>query len=226
LIAAPGAIYNDFGIPGVREHAFVLKSLDRSMALRSHILRQFERAAVDPSLVEKGALTFVIVGAGPTGVEMAGALVELFERVLPEDYPELDMRLARVVLLEAAKAVLAPFGEQSQRYAERVLRQRGVDVRLASAVTEARSDAVVLRSGELIPTRTIIWSAGVRTSTLAERLDTELLRGFRVKVEPDLSLPGYPEVFAVGDLSGSGPSVETGQLWPQLAQVAIQGGKH
>src|SRR5690606_4725643 len=79
---------------------------------------------------------------------------------------------------------------------------------------------------ELIPTRTIIWSAGVRTSTLAERLDTELLRGFRVKVEPDLSLPGYPEVFAVGDLSGSGPSVETGQLWPQLAQVAIQGGKH
>ncbi len=226
LIAAPGAVYNDFGVPGVKEHAFVLKSLERAITLRSHILRQLERAANDRSLIEKGALTFVIVGAGPTGVEMAGALVELFERALPADYPELDMRLARVVLLEAADAVLAPFGKRSQRYAERVLRQRGVDVRLASAVTEARADAVVLRSGEVIPTQTIIWSAGVRTSTLAERLDTELLRGFRVKVEPDLSLPGHPDVFAIGDLSGAGPDADAGKLWPQLAQVAIQGGKH
>ncbi len=226
LVAAPGAVYNDFGIPGVREHAFALKSLERSISLRNHILRQFESAAADPTLVSKGALTFVIVGAGPTGVETAGALVELFERALPADYPELDLRLARVVLLEAAGAVLAPFGERSQRYAERVLRQRGVDVRLASPVTEARADAVVLGSGELIPTRTIIWSAGVRTSTLAEKLDTELLRGWRVKVEPDLSLPGHPNIFAIGDLSGAGPSAETGQLWPQLAQVAIQGGKH
>lgn len=226
LIAAPGAVYNDFGVPGVKEHAFVLKSLERAITLRSHILRQLERAANDRSLIEKGALTFVIVGAGPTGVEMAGALVELFERALPADYPELDMRLARVVLLEAADAVLAPFGKRSQRYAERVLRQRGVDVRLASAVTEARADAVVLRSGEVIPTQTIIWSAGVRTSTLAERLDTELLRGFRVKVEPDLSLPGHPDLFAIGDLSGAGPDADAGKLWPQLAQVAIQGGKH
>jgi len=172
-----------------------------------------------------GSVVGVVAGVA-SGVEMAGALVELFERALPADYPELDMRLARVVLLEAADAVLAPFGKRSQRYAERVLRQRGVDVRLASAVTEARADAVVLRSGEVIPTQTIIWSAGVRTSTLAERLDTELLRGFRVKVEPDLSLPGHPDVFAIGDLSGAGPDADAGKLWPQLAQVAIQGGKH
>ncbi|MFA5595272.1 MAG: NAD(P)/FAD-dependent oxidoreductase [Trueperaceae bacterium] len=226
LIAAPGAVYNDFGTPGVRDHAFVIKSLERSIALRGHILQQFERAAVDPSLVEKGALTFVVVGAGPTGVEMSGALVELFERVLQADYPELDLRLARVVLVEAASAVLPTFSQRSQRYAERVLRRRGVDVRLQSTVAEARDNAVVLRSGEVIPTNTIVWAAGVRASHLGERLETDLLRGFRVKVEPDLSLQGYPNVFAVGDLAGPGPDVEAGKLLPQVAQVAIQGGKH
>src|SRR5690625_2054080 len=226
LIAATGAVYHDFGTPGVREHAYVIKSVTRSIALRGHILRQFERAAVDPELIEQGALTFVIVGAGPTGVEMAGALVELFDRVLPADYPELDLRLARVVLVEAADAVLAPFSKASQRYAERVLRRRGVDVRLASLVSEARDDSVVLRSGETIPTKTIIWAAGVRTSELAEELGTELLRGWRVKVAPDLSLPAHPDIFVVGDLAGPGPDVEAGQLYPQVAEVAIQGGKH
>src|SRR5690606_36809020 len=97
LILAADAVYNDFGIPGVRDHGFVLKSVETSVALRSHILTQFEEAAVDPGLVDKGALTFVIVGAGPTCVEMAGALVELFQRVLPSDYPVLDLWLARVV---------------------------------------------------------------------------------------------------------------------------------
>lgn len=226
LIAAPGAVYNDFGIPGVREHAYVIKSLERALALRGQILAQFERAAADPSLVERGALTFVIVGAGPTGVEMAGALVELFQRVLPADYPELDLRLARVVMLEAADAVLAPFSEASQKYAERVLRRRGVDVRLASMVAEAREDAVILRSGEVIPTKTIIWAAGVRASPLAERLGPDLLRGFRVPVEPDLSLVDHPNIFAIGDLSGAGPDPAAGDLWPQLAQVAMQGGRH
>src|SRR5690554_956532 len=226
LIAAPGAVYNDFGTPGVREHAFVIKSLERSIALRGHILEQFERAAADPSLVDQGALTFVIVGAGPTGVEMSGALVELFERVLQADYPELDMRLARVVLVEAANAVLPPFSERSQRYAEKVLRRRGVDVRLGATVAEARDDAVVLRSGEVIPSQTIVWAVGVRSSPLAERLETELLRGFRVKVEPDLSLPGHPDIFAVGDLVGAGPEPDAGKLYPQVAQVAIQSGKH
>lgn len=226
LIAAPGAVYNDFGTPGVRQHAFVLKSLERSIALRGHILKQFERAAADTSLVEKGALTFVIVGAGPTGVEMSGALVELFDRVLPADYPELDLRLARVVLVEAADKVLGTFGEKSQRYAERVLRRRGVDVRLASTVSEVTGDAVALRSGEVIPTNTVIWAAGVRANPLAESLSADLARGWRVKVEPDLSIPGYPNVFAIGDVSGAGPDVEGGQLWPQVAQVAMQGGKH
>lgn len=224
LILAAGAVYNDFGIPGVREHGFVLKSVETSVALRSHILTQFEEAAVDPGLVDKGALTFVIVGAGPTGVEMAGALVELFQRVLPSDYPELDLRLARVVLVEMGPEVLPPFSDGSRRYAEKVLRRRGVDVRLATAMVEARADGVTLRSGEFIPSRTLIWAAGVRGHPLAHAVDGELTRGFRLEVEPDLSLPRHKEVFAIGDLAGS--SDETGRLLPQVAQVAIQGGKH
>jgi NADH dehydrogenase len=224
LILAAGAVYNDFGTPGVTEHGFVLKSLARSVALRNHVLRRFERAATDPTLVERGELTFVIVGAGPTGVEMAGALVELFQRVLPADYPELDLRLARVVLLEAGPEVLPPFEPVTRRYTERVLRRRGVDVRLSATMAEATDAGVTLRSGEFIPSRTLIWAAGVKAHPLAEALDTELTRGSRVVVEPDLSLPSRPETFVVGDLAGS--TDREGRPLPQVAQVAIQGGKH
>src|SRR5690606_20142681 len=204
LVLANGAVYNDFGTAGVREHAFVLKDLDKAVKLRGHILPRFEAAAVDPTLVDKGALTFVIVGAGPTGVEMAGALVELFQRVLPPEYPELDLRVARVVLVEMGPEVLPPFGQGSRRYAERVLRQRGVDVRLRSAVVSVTADGITLKSGE--------------------ELGVELERGFRVPVEPDLSLPGRPEVFVVGDLAAAKDA--EGTPLPQVAQVAIQGGKH
>lgn len=228
LILAAGAVYNDFGTPGVTEHGFVLKTLARSVELRNHVLTRFERAAIDPSLVEQGELTFVIVGAGPTGVEMAGALVELFQRVLPADYPELDMRLARVVLIEAGHEVLPPFREASRRYTEGVLRHRGVDVRLSSTMARATADGVTLRSGEFIPSRTLIWAAGVRAHPLAEAVaagsGAELTRGFRLVVEPDLSLPGQPNLFVVGDLAGSTDA--EGHPLPQVAQVAIQGGKH
>lgn len=224
LILSAGAVYNDFGTKGVREHGFVLKSLETSVALRSHVLTQFEEASVDPGLLDKGALTFVIVGAGPTGVEMAGALVELFQRVLPDDYPELDLRLARVVLVEMGAEVLPPFSDGSRRYAERVLRRSGVDVRLSTAMVEASADGVTLRSGEFIPSRTLIWAAGVRAHPLVHAVDGELTGGFRLVVEPDLSLPKYSEVFAVGDIAGA--TDEEGRLLPQVAQVAIQGGKH
>jgi len=224
LVLAAGAVYNDFGTPGVTEHAFVLKSLARSVALRNHILTRFERAAADPALVERGELTFVIVGAGPTGVEMAGALVELIQRVLPGDYPELDLRLARVVLLEAGPEVLPPFEPATRRYTERVLRNRGVDVRLSATMASASADGVTLRSGEFLPSRTLIWAAGVRAHPLAQTLGAELTRGFRVVVEPDLSLPGRPHTFVVGDLAGAVDASE--RPLPQVAQVAIQGGKH
>lgn len=228
LVLAAGAVYHDFGTPGVRENAFVIKSLERAGVLRSHILKRFEAAAVDHAQVEQGALTVVIVGAGPTGVEMAGALVELFDRVLDRDYRELDMRLARVVVIEAGAAVLPPFKPRSQRYAEKVLRRRGVDVRLGSAVAEVRANAVVLRSGEVIPTQTVVWAAGVRGhpvgEALAESVGEAMEKGRRLKVEPDLSLPGHPEIFAIGDVAAA--TDPDGNLLPQVAQVAIQAGKH
>ncbi len=224
LILAPGAVYNDFGIPGVKRYGHMLKSVSEANTLRSHILRRFERASTDPSSVDDGALTFVLVGAGPTGVEMAGALVELIDRAVPLDFPELDPAATRVVLLEMTGAVLGPFAPRSQRYAERVLRRRGVEVRLNAKVAEVREREVVLDSGETLATQTLIWVAGVRGHPLAEALGLELTKGFRVRTEADLSVPGHPEAFVAGDLSGAVDA--DGRPYPQVAQVAIQQGRH
>jgi NADH dehydrogenase len=224
LLVGIGAIYNDFGIPGVRRHGLFLKSLSEAVNIRSHILRQFERAAADPRLVERGALNFVIVGGGPTGVEMAGAMTELFRRVLPRDFPELDVSRARVILLEMADRLLLPYAPGLQRYTENVLRRRGVEVRLGAAVQEVREDAAVLSGGEIIPTRTLIWAAGVRGHPLVDALQVELTRGARVEVAENLSLPGRPHAFVVGDAAGAMDA--QGVPYPQVAQVAIQQGKH
>ncbi|CAN5804493.1 NAD(P)/FAD-dependent oxidoreductase [soil metagenome] len=224
LIVAAGAVYHDFGTPGVFDHGFVLKSLHEAVTLRSHMLRQFEQAAKDPEHLEHGGLTFVIVGAGPTGVEMAGALVELFDRVLPSDYPELDVGRAKVVLLEMMDTVLAPYGARSRAYAERVLRRRGFDLRLGTAVQEVHADHVVLAGGERLETRTLIWAAGIRGHPLAEVLGAPVGRGARVELERDLSLRDRPEAFVVGDMAGA--VGEEATVFPQVAQVAIQQGKH
>lgn len=231
LVLAPGAVYHDFGVPGAHEHAFVLKSVAESVALRSHLLRCFERAARDPGLIDRGVLTVAIVGGGPTGVEMAGALVELLDRVLPKDFPELDLSRARVVLLEAADQLLGPYHPRSQRYVEQVLRRRGVDLRLATAVAEVRADRLILRGGEELPYGTLLWAAGVRAHPLVEALGVPLDRAGRVPVGADLSLPAHPDVWVVGDAAGPVAATDPvgttglGRTHPQVAQVAIQQGK-
>lgn len=224
LILGAGAVYSDFGVPGVMRYGFFLKSLTEAANIRSHILRRFERASAWPEHPQEGLLNFVIVGAGPTGVEMAGALVELFDGPLRRDYPELDIRRAKVILLEMTDMVLPPFSEASRRYSENVLRQRGVDVRLNETVAAVREGEVELKSGEVIPTQTLLWAAGVRAHPLAEALGLELGRGYRVKVEADLSVPGKPFAFVAGDMAGAGEAA--GQLYAQVAPVAIQQGKH
>lgn len=223
LIVAAGASYHDFGIPGVKEHAFALKTVTGAENLRNHILRRFELAAQQRGELPPGLLNFVIVGAGPTGVEMAGALAELIDRVLVYDYPELDVRKANIYLIEAGPHVLSTFSERSREYAAEVLQSRRVTLMLESAVEEVTSDAVHLASGEVIPAQTMVWAAGVRAAELGETLGAPLGRGARVEIAPDLSLRDDSYVYVVGDVAAS-PG-EHGPL-PQVAQVAIQGGKH
>lgn len=224
LILSAGASTNFFGIEGVEQHSFPLKSIPEAVNLRSHVIRQFEQADASPALVDEGALTFVVVGGGPTGVEMAGSLVELFSKVLRKDFPKLDVSRARVILLEAVDRVLAPFHESSQKVALEALQRMGVEVWLNEAVVRATADTVYLKSGREIPTRTLIWAAGVRANPLADALGLEQTRGGRVVVNPNLSVPGHPNVYIVGDMAAS--SYADGKLHPQLAQVAIQGAKH
>jgi NADH dehydrogenase len=230
LIVAAGASTNDFGIEGVAEHALALKSLEDAIRLRSHVLARFEAAAEDPALVEGGALSFVIVGGGPTGVEMAGALVELIHLVLRKDHPEIPIERVRVILIEREANLLGTFHPDLQRYARKVLEKRRVEVITGASVKRARADAVELDDGRTIAAHTLIWAAGVRASPLADRLarssgaNIEQTRGGRMLVAPDLSLPGHPEVFIVGDMAASRDA--HGRLHPQLAPVAIQGARH
>lgn len=223
LVLTPGAVYHDFGVPGVHEHAFILKSAAEALALRGHLLRRLEEASRDPASVGEGALDVVVVGAGPTGVEMAGALVELFDRVLPSDYPELDLSRARVVLLEAAPHVLGPYQPATRAYAERILRVRGVDLRTGAVVREATGTHVHLADGSALRYGTLVWAAGVRAHPLAEALGVPLDRAGRVHVDDDLSLPGHPRVWLAGDVVGT---VGMAPPFPQVAQVAKQQGAH
>ena len=224
LVLAAGAVTDYFGVPGAEEHAFPLKSIADAVQIRTHVLRQFEDAALDPQLIDAGALDVVIVGGGPTGVELAGAFRELFSMVLTKDYPHLDVAQARVILLEARGSLLQDFHPRSRQRALRTLESHGVDVRLGVAVTRVAADAVKLTSGEWLPTRTAIWSAGVRANPLAHALELPQGPAGRLVTSADLSLPGYPEVFAVGDLAYALDA--RGDPYPQMAPFAIESGRH
>jgi NADH dehydrogenase len=223
LVLAGGATVNYFNTPGAAEHAFPLYTLMNAVKLRNHILDRFEAADSNPSLIQDGALNFVIVGAGPTGVETAGALADLFFNLLPKDYHQLATDNARVVIVEMAKEVLAPFKENLRTYAKEELEQRRVEVRLEQAVAEVGATFVRLKSGEEIKAHTLIWAAGVRANPLADVIGLPQGRGGRIKLNPDLSVPKHPEIFVVGDM---GEVASGGQVLPQLGSVAMQSGQH
>jgi NADH dehydrogenase len=223
LVLAGGATVNYFNTPGAAEHAFPLYTLTNAVKLRSRILERFEAADRDPTLIEEGALNFVIVGAGPTGVETAGALSDLFYNLLPRDYHQLATEKARVIIVEMGKEVLAPFKDNLRSYAKEELERRRVEVRLGEAVAEVGPTFVRLKSGEEIQAHTLIWAAGVRANPLADLLGLPQGRGGRVKLNPDLSVPDHPEIFVVGDM---GEVASDGEVLPQLGSVAMQSGEH
>lgn len=223
LVIAAGSSTNYFGVPGAHEFAYPLYALDDAVGLRNRILEQFEAADRDHSLIEDGALTFVIVGGGPTGVELSGALAELFDRVLRRDFSHLPVDRARVVLVEMADTLLTPFRKRSQRHAIDALRRRGVEVRLATAVESIAADHVVLAGGEHVATQTLIWAAGVKANPLTELLDVPTGPGGRILVADDLSIADRDGGWAIGDIAHVAD--DDGTPVPQLAPAAIQGGE-
>ena len=224
LVLAAG-LRSDVGqVPGAADYAFPLKTLEDALRIRNHLLRRLETAAAHPDLVPAGALDVVIVGGGTTGVEVAGAFTEIYNRALRAEFPELDFSSARITVLEAGDTVLSAFHPRLQLAALRMLSERGVDVRLRLPVSEIGPASVRLADGTELAAGTVVSALGVRGTALADVLDVVQAPGGRIAVGPNLSLPGHPHVFAVGDMAAL--PVAAGGLHPPLAQFAIQGGRH
>lgn len=222
LVIAAGSVTNFFGLETVQRHAFDLKELADAETLRNHILTAFERAVTEPDHARKRALmTFVIAGGGPTGVEFAGALIELVHFVLAKDYPELSTHAARVVLVEAGGKLLAAMPEKQSTYTLRKLRRMSVEVLLNSRVVDAGPERVILHDGAVIPAHTLFWSSGVKAAPLAAALGTSFQAGGRIPVEPDLTLPGDRSIYVIGDMAHL---EQDGCVLPMTAPVAMQMG--
>jgi NADH dehydrogenase len=224
LIVAAGATHAYFGHDNWEPLAPGLKTLEDALVIRRRILLAFERAELETDEARRRALlTFVVIGGGPTGVEMAGALAEISRQSLARNFRHFDPRSARILLIEAGPAVLATFPPPLREAARRDLVRLGVDVRTGQPVTDVRQGAVTV-GGDTIPAETIVWAAGVAASRLGATIGAPLDRAGRVLVQKDLTVPGHPEVFVVGDLASL--QDDEGKPLPGVAQVAIQMGEH
>jgi len=224
LIVATGATHSYFNHPEWEENAPGLKTIEDALEIRRRVLRAFEAAEreTDPER-QKAWLNFVIVGAGPTGVELAGALSEIARRTMLRDFRRINPSSARVILVEGKERVLPPYPPPLSAKAADQLRHLGVEV-ITDAVVTRINDHEVCIGDTTIPARTILWAAGVQASPLAQSLGVPLDRAGRVVVEPDLSIPGHPEVFVIGDLAAAKNA--DGSLVPGVAPAAIQEGIH
>jgi len=224
LVLALGAEVNFFGAQGAPEHAFPMYTLADAVRLKEHVLRKWEATDKDASLAEDGALHVVVVGGGPTGVESAGAMAELYRNTFAEDYPDAPIEHARITLVEAAPHLFGMFKEKLRDYTKQALEERGVDVVLGEIVESIEPTRVTLKSGKVLEAHTLVWGAGLQANPIATALGLELQKGNRIAAEPDLSIAGHPEVFAVGDIAWI-TDTKTDEVLPQLGSVALQAGE-
>jgi NADH:ubiquinone reductase (H+-translocating) len=225
LVLGLGAEVNFFGVEGAAEHAFPLYTLADAVRLKEHILGRWQAADRDPSLVDDGALNVVVVGGGPTGIESAGALAELYRSNFAADYPTLPQDRARLLLVEAGPELFPMFKSDIRAYTARALEQRKVELLLGEVVQSIAPTRITLQSGTVLDAHTLVWGAGLQASGLARSFGLELQKGGRIPVGPDLSVAGRPEVFAAGDIAWITDS-KTGDVLPQLGSVALQAGEH
>jgi NADH:quinone reductase (non-electrogenic) len=222
IVLAAGSQPNFFRTAGAAEHAFPLYCLDDAQRLRSRILGVFEDADRDPSLIDQGALNFVVVGGGPTGVELAGALADLIQTTMAGEYHHLAVAAAQIHIVDLGHALLGPFSDDAHDYVAKVLGRKGVRIHLGSAVTEVAPGHVTLSDGSAIKTRCVVWGGGIMAPEVAGAAGLAQGRGGRIDVLPDLTVAGTDGVYVVGDVANiPGPD---GNPHPQLGSVALQSG--
>jgi NADH dehydrogenase len=220
LVLSPGGETNFFGLDAVARHGFGLKDIGDAVSIRNQVLTCFELAMLETDPERRRAkLTFIVVGGGPTGVEMAGALSELIRLVLVKDYPRLNIKDVRVLLLEATDRLLGAMPERLREAAGQTLWHKHIEVRFNATVADFDGTRVRLKSGEVIPANTLIWAAGVKAATLNQRLGLPAGRQGRTLVTPTLQVPGHPEVYVVGDAAYLEVN---GEPLPMVAPVALQ----
>ena len=224
LVLALGAVANFFGVEGADKHSFPLYSLPDAVRLKDQLLERWEAADRDPSLRDDGALNVVVVGGGPTGIESAGAIIELYRSNFSEDYPKVPDEDARVFLVEAGDALVTMFRKKLQTYTTKALEKRGVNILMGEAVEKIESKRVTLQSGKVLKAHTLVWGAGLQAHPSTIDLGVALERGNRVPVRHDLSMAEHTEVFAVGDVAWITDS-KTNKVLPQLGSVALQAGE-
>jgi len=223
LVLAAGARANFFNTPGAEANTFPLYALADAERLRSRILALFEDADRDPKLIDQGALNFVIVGGGATGCEIAGGLADMIHSTVTAEYEDLAVNAARIYLVERGTILLAPFSTRAHEYASRVLQHDGVILKLNTAVNEVHPGHVVLSDGNSIKTRCVVWGAGLKAAAIAASAGLPQGRGGRINVQPDLTVEGFPGLYALGDFANIVGS--SGNPLPQLGSVALQSGR-
>jgi len=225
LVLGLGAEVNFFGVAGAAEHAFPLYTLPDAVRLKDHVLETWEKADRRRELVDDGALNVVVVGGGPTGVETAGALAELYNGVFTKDYPDVPEGAATITLVEAGPEIFPMFKPDIREYTVDALEKRGVEVKTGDVVESVAPTRVKLKSGTELQAHTLVWGAGLQGNALVQSLGLELERGNRIGVDEELRIPSHPEVYVVGDVAAITDG-KTQQVLPQLGSVALQSGEH